>query len=194
MCVEILAKLTPPTDGSRGRFRPCLHPKHFCSWLLDTKIHRLTNALPAHVLPVTHVAFAAVAGRCGNTAAVQAQVGEMLAHVDRGLVQLAWAQTKTQRSFLSVEHVSQSVENPATSTHWVESFGHRCRCCRFRWCDRRRKCSRRRSRSARALCRNLRCSGRRCHHGWCRRCQCRKEASGCTVACIHLEINKTHCF
>lgn len=48
-----------------------------------------TDALPAHVLPVTHVAFAAVVGRRGNAAAVQAQVGEMLAHVDRGLVQLA---------------------------------------------------------------------------------------------------------
>lgn len=66
-------------------------------------MHRFTDALPAHVLPVSHVAFAAVAGGRGNAAAVQAQVGEMLAHVNRRLVQLAWAQTGKH--------------------HWVLSFG-----------------------------------------------------------------------
>lgn len=66
-------------------------------------MHRFTDALPAHVLPVSHVAFAAVAGGRGNAAAVQAQVGEMLAHIDRRLVQLAWVQTGKH--------------------HWVLSFG-----------------------------------------------------------------------
>lgn len=42
----------------------------------------LTNALATHILLVTHVALAAVAGRCGNAAPVQAEVGEMLANVD----------------------------------------------------------------------------------------------------------------
>lgn len=42
----------------------------------------LTDALAAHVLPEAHVALAAVAGGRGDAAAVQAQVGEVLAHVD----------------------------------------------------------------------------------------------------------------
>lgn len=46
----------------------------------------LTNALPSDVLLVAHVALAAVAGRGGDAAPVQAQVGEVLADVD-GLVQ-----------------------------------------------------------------------------------------------------------
>lgn len=48
-------------------------------------VSRLTDALPAHVLLVAHVALAAVAGVCGDAAAVQTQVGEVFAHVD-GLV------------------------------------------------------------------------------------------------------------
>lgn len=46
----------------------------------------LTNALSTHVLLVAHVALAAVAGRCGDAASVQAEVSEMLADVD-GLIQ-----------------------------------------------------------------------------------------------------------
>lgn len=55
----------------------------------ERSMHRFTDALPAHVLPVSHVAFAAVAGRRRNAAAIQAQVGKMLAHIDCRLVQLA---------------------------------------------------------------------------------------------------------
>lgn len=46
----------------------------------------LTDALPSDVLLVAHVALAAVAGRGGDAAPVQAQVGEVFADVD-GLVQ-----------------------------------------------------------------------------------------------------------
>jgi len=46
----------------------------------------LTNAFSAHVLLVAHVALAAVAGRGGDAASVQAEVSEMLADVD-GLIQ-----------------------------------------------------------------------------------------------------------
>lgn len=46
----------------------------------------LTDALPAHVLLVPHVALAAVAGWGGDAASVQAEVSEMLADVN-GLIQ-----------------------------------------------------------------------------------------------------------
>lgn len=46
----------------------------------------LTDAFPPDVLLVAHVALAAVAGRGGDAAPVQAQVGEVFADVD-GLVQ-----------------------------------------------------------------------------------------------------------
>lgn len=46
----------------------------------------LTNTLPAYVLPVAHVTFTAVAGRGGDTASVQTQVGEMFTHVN-GLIE-----------------------------------------------------------------------------------------------------------
>lgn len=42
----------------------------------------LTDTLPADVLPVSHVALAAVALQGGDAASVQTQVGEMFAHVD----------------------------------------------------------------------------------------------------------------
>lgn len=45
----------------------------------------LTNALPADVLFVAHVALAAVAGGCRDAASIQTQVGEVFANVD-GLV------------------------------------------------------------------------------------------------------------
>ena len=48
--------------------------------------HLLTNALPPDVLRVAHVTLAAVAGRGGQAAAVETQVGEVSADVD-GLVQ-----------------------------------------------------------------------------------------------------------
>lgn len=50
----------------------------------DTFIH--IDTLPTHVLPVAHVTFAAVAGGGGDTAAVQTQIGEVLAHIDGGAV------------------------------------------------------------------------------------------------------------
>lgn len=58
----------------------------------------LTDTLGSNVLPVPHVALAAVARECGNAASVQAQVGEMLAHVD-GVVHGdgAWGHTKRQK-------------------------------------------------------------------------------------------------
>lgn len=46
----------------------------------------LTNALPPDVLLVAHVTLAAVAGRGGQAAAIQAQVGEVSADIN-GLVQ-----------------------------------------------------------------------------------------------------------
>ena len=42
----------------------------------------LTDALPAHVIPVADVAHAAVAGGRQKAASVQTQVGEVFAHVD----------------------------------------------------------------------------------------------------------------
>lgn len=50
----------------------------------------LTNALPPDVLCVAHVTLAAVAGRGGQAAAVETQVGEVSADVD-GLVQCGCA-------------------------------------------------------------------------------------------------------
>lgn len=49
----------------------------------------LTDALSPYVLSVPHVAFAPVAGWRGNAAAVETQVGEVFAHVNGGLIQLA---------------------------------------------------------------------------------------------------------
>lgn len=43
----------------------------------------LTNALPANILFIAHVALAAVAGRRWDAASVQTQVGEVFAHVHR---------------------------------------------------------------------------------------------------------------
>lgn len=45
----------------------------------------LTNAFSTHILLVPHVALTAVAGWGGDTASVQAEVGEMLADVN-GLI------------------------------------------------------------------------------------------------------------
>lgn len=42
----------------------------------------LTDTFPTNILPVAHVALAAVACGCGDAASIQAQVGEMSAHID----------------------------------------------------------------------------------------------------------------
>lgn len=42
----------------------------------------LTDTQATNILPVAHVAFAAVAWGCGNAASIQTQVGEMFAYIN----------------------------------------------------------------------------------------------------------------
>lgn len=52
---------------------------------LSAKEMFLTNALSTHILLVSHVALASVAGGGGDAAPIQTQVGEVLADVN-GLI------------------------------------------------------------------------------------------------------------
>lgn len=91
----------------------CVDTVSIDAGITNTLIH--INTLPTNILPVTHVAFAAVARRSWDTTSVQTQVGEMFAHVN-GVVHRNSAYLLVVQSASSVASKAPTVASKASST------------------------------------------------------------------------------
>lgn len=82
--------------------------------ITNTLIH--INTLPTNILPITHVAFAAVTRRCWYTSSVQTQVGEMFAHINSFIQRNSADLLVVQSSSVAIESPTIACKAPSTVT------------------------------------------------------------------------------